>query len=185
MTDFENFEQLDDKDFFVRLVTDHYEHAWEEVNSQVGVTPIVSRERVEYAFETYHNNIAEIRVRLASQNPDHYKRAASLLDALNRAQVVTELEFNLDVLESLEQNTAVGLSHGDCQYRLKYVNFLETSCNQAMAFDLSFRCCQAYEPEENAKHYSPNYLENMCHYLCHHDDKNVGSLYLMLYSYFI
>jgi hypothetical protein len=182
MAVFKNFEQLDDKEFFVELVTDHHQHAWTEVNSQVGVTPVVSSERVEYAFETYHNNIVEIRVRLASQNPDHYKRAAALLDALNRAQIVTELEYDMSVLEGLEQNTAVGLSHGDCQYRLKYVNFLETSCNQAMAFDLSFRCCQAYE--KAAKGYSPNYLENVCHYLCHHDDKNVGSLYLILYSYF-
>lgn len=181
MADFERFEQLDTKEFFVEFVTEHFSSAWAEVTQAVGLTPVVDNDRVEFAYETYINNLNEIRVRLHSQNPDHYKRAAALLDALNRAEVIQDLEYDGVLKSSLEDNTAIGLSYDDCQFRLKFINFYETSANQIMAFDLAFRCCQAYEAGE--VRYSPNYLENMAHYLLENTDQNVQSLYMIFKSY--
>ncbi|PPQ16325.1 hypothetical protein CV770_26630 [Bradyrhizobium sp. AC87j1] len=181
MAEFERFEQLDAKDFFVEFVTQHFSTAWVEVTAPVGLSPVVDQERVEFAYETYINNLNEIRVRLHSQNPDHYKRAAALLDALNRAEVIQDLEYDGVLKSALEDNTAIGLSYHDCQYRLKFIDFYEASANQVMAFDLAFRCCQAYEAAEVK--YSPNYLENMVHYLCENTDQNVQSLYMIFKSY--
>ncbi|MGM4991300.1 hypothetical protein [Tardiphaga sp. 841_E9_N1_2] len=182
MAEFENFEQLDDEAFFVEFVTEHFKDAWDEIVSQVGLSPIVDETRVRFAFETYKNNLSEIRVRLHSQNPDHYKRGAALLDALNRAQVIQDVEYDGVLITTLQDYSAHGLSHADCEYRLKFIEFYENNSNQAMAFDIAMRCCQAYEDE--VKPYSPNYLENMVHYLCENDDQNVGSLYMVLKSYF-
>jgi hypothetical protein len=181
MAKFEQFEQLDDEAFFVEFVTEHFEKAWEEVTQQVGIRPVIDSARVKLAYDTYMINVEEIRVKLDSQNPDHYKRAASLLDALNRAQVIQNLEIDGHTYDSLENNTAVGLSYDDCQYRLKFFERFDDSGNQAMAFDVAFRCCEVYEAENRP--YNPNYFENMCHYLCENDKENVGSLYMIFKSY--
>jgi hypothetical protein len=181
MAEFENFEQLDDPTFFKKLVTEHFEKAWEEVVKPVGCTPVVDPDRVQVAYDAYRLSVEEMKVLLASQNPDHYKRGAALLDALNRTKVVVDIEVDGELVSELEANTIHGLSYDDCQYRLKFITFLEQNCNQAMAFDLAFRCCQAYEDRDLA--YTPNYLENMCHYLCENDSENVDSLYMIFKSY--
>jgi hypothetical protein len=181
MAEFENFEQLDDPDFFKELVTQHFENAWKEVADQVGCAPMVDPERVQVACDAYRLNVEEIRVLLDSQNPDHYKRAAALLDALNRAKVIVDYQVDETTVSELEGGTAHGLSYDDCQYRLRFLNYYVENGNQLMAFDLAFRCCQAYE--EADRQYTPNYLESMCHYLCEHDSENVDSLYMIFKSY--
>jgi hypothetical protein len=184
MAVFTNFEQLDDLIFFSEFIKSHYEeNDWNGVLEPVGVKPLADRNRLTLAHELYKSNLSEVRVRLHSQNPDHYKRAACLLDALNRAQVMQGFEYGGHSRESLEAGGILGLSHDDCQFRIKFLDFFEGNGNQLIAFDAAFRCCQTYE--ESDKPYSPNYLENMVHYLGEYDAQNVGSLYMIFKSYWV
>ncbi|MGD0331953.1 MAG: hypothetical protein ABSA90_01715 [Xanthobacteraceae bacterium] len=178
---FLRFEHLDNEAHFVEVVCTHLRDAWTEVTAPVGLTPAVDAERAKLAFGAYTQTLKEITKLLHSQNPDHYKRAAALLDALNRTEVITDLELDGPTLESLEDNTALGLSVDDCKFRLKFVRFYSEYCNQLMAFDLAFRCCAAYEKTDIP--YNPNYLENMCHYLKEHAHPNVDALYMIFKSY--
>jgi hypothetical protein len=163
MAVFERFEQLDDEGFFTGLVLEHYRDGWIELTAKVGCVPVIDADRIKLAFGAYTQTLNEIKNLLHSQNPDHYKRAAALLDALVRAELITELNVDPAYYSSLEDNSAHGLSYDDCQFRLKFIEFYKEYCNQLMAFDLAFRCCAVYESAK--KVYSPNYLENMCHYL--------------------
>lgn len=181
MVVFTRFEELDEEAFFVELVCGHYQNTWVEVTEQVGLTPVVDAGRAKLAFGAYAQNLREIKALLHSQNPDHYKRAAALLDVLNRTEVITGIELDDPLLQSFKDHTAHGLSNADCEYRLKFVQFYEEYCNQLMAFDLAFRCCAAYERSD--KPYNPNYLENMTHYLKEHTRANVDALYMIFKSY--
>lgn len=181
MVDFAEFAQLDDEGFFTALVTEHFTKGWETLHGALGKIPVVDAERVKFAFNTYKNNVEEVAVRLDSKNPDHYKRAACLLDALNRAEVIQDWETNDEYLASLEDGTAFGLSYDDCQYRLKFIRNYCDLGNQMMAFDLAFRCCETYE--DAPRPYTPNFFENIIHYLADHCQKNVGSLYMVLKAY--
>jgi hypothetical protein len=178
MAVFERFEQLDDETAFTAVVLEHYRDGWTALTAEVGCNPVLDEARIKLAFGAYTQTLNEIRQLLHSQNPDHYKRAAALLDALNRNEIIRELETDPDYIVSLEGNTAHGLSFDDCQFRLKFIDFYGEYCNQLMAFDLAFRCCAAYEAQ--IKTYSPNYLENMCHYL--KAQRSINSLYMIFKS---
>jgi hypothetical protein len=106
-----------------------------------------------------------------------------LLDALNRAQVIEDVEFDQARIDELESGLLHGLSHDDCQHEIKLIKLFEffgNNGNEGMAFDLAFRCCQTYETAD--KNYGPHFFESMIHHLCEHDG-NIGALYLIFKGY--
>lgn len=182
MVTFTRFEELEDAKFFEAFVTEHYaKDGWSDVIGAPGVTLVLDKDRVRFAFETYHNNLAELRLKVDSANPDHFKRAACLLDALNRASPMKDLQYGDNLVSDLVTGMAFGLSKGDCDYRAEYVRYMWDYGNQIIAFDLAFRCCQTYERANRP--YSPNYLENVAHYLSENEGKNVESLYMIFKTY--
>jgi hypothetical protein len=181
MVKFTKFEDLDDEGFFAALVTEHFTNSnWSDVFAPVGVEPIVDSERVKFAFEVYQNNLKELRLKVHSNNPDHLKRAACLLYALTRAEIITDMNYNGDLVSSLEEGTALGLSHDDCQHRYRFVEYIYRNGNYVLPFDLTFRCCQVYE--DRKKPYTFNYLEHVTRFL-EVGNADVESLHMLLTSY--
>jgi hypothetical protein len=81
MPTFENFEQLDDPDFFVRFVKEHFETAWPRIGAASGSRVLTDENVIKLAFDLYAANIRQYTVALHSKNPDHYKRSGAELFA--------------------------------------------------------------------------------------------------------
>jgi hypothetical protein len=183
MAKFTRFEDLDDPKAFGEIVTAHFTTAWDQITGAIKATPTVSKDRVSWAFERYQNNLKAFRLRVPSQNPDHYKRAACFLDALVQAQVIEEVEFDQQRCDELESGLAFGMSYDDMQYELrglKLFEFFGNNGNEGMAFDLAFRCCQTYETEN--KRYGAHFFESMIRHLGD-SDGSISGLYLIFKAY--
>lgn len=172
------FVSLEDEDFFVDFVGAFFRHAPEEISAVMRCRNKVDMDRLKYAFDLYKQNIERFAVLLKSSNPDHYKRAGALLQALLEAKAVSDvdLESNSDELES--GYTRVHL--GDAEHILPFVKFYETYFNEMMAFDLAYRCCAAYE--ECPREYDFDYLHNVCRYLKINANLPVDSLFMLFKS---
>jgi hypothetical protein len=193
MPDFKSFRDLDDVGLFTQIITDHFTHAWDEVTGAVSVTPVVSEERVGFAFELYQANLKALRLKVPSQDPDHYKRSACLLDALIHAQVIEDVTYDQGRIDELESGMMHGVNYDEAQEEvarikvegqamlLKLFEFFGHNANEGMAFDLAFRCCQTYETADRP--YGPHYFESVIHYLCEYDGGDIGGLYLIFKGY--
>lgn len=157
----EIFELLDNQEGFCGLVKAHYSDAPKEIAAVMWCSHELNDERIAYAAAEYRQSLTKLSVLLKSSNPDHYKRAGALLHALNSSDIVTKLnlESGGDDLESGFTRVTVG----DANHIVKFVEFYEIFHNQALAFDLAYRCCAAYEPTPRA--YDMDYLHNVCRYL--------------------
>jgi hypothetical protein len=181
MTTFSRFEELDDPDFFVMVVTEHFANSWGEVTGAVKVTPVVSGDRVALAYDIYQSELKEIRLLVPSRKPDHYKRAACLLHALVRAQVVEDVDYDTAYVEELESGMMMGVTYAHAQSELKLFEFLGNNGNEAMAFDFAFRCCQVYET--STKEYGENFFQTMVRHLCAYDGRDVHGLHLIFKAF--
>lgn len=180
MADFERFEQLDEKDFFLPFVASYFNDGWQRVSQASGSSVETGKEFIELAFDRYHINIQQYRVALKSKNPDQYKRAGALWHALYTAPPIIEVKWNPETERYLNGDN-VGVSVDDHNYWMNYTGWYADYCNQMMTFDLAFRCCQVYEQDK--KTYTKDYLDNICYYMAENTNINVGSFVMILKSY--
>ena len=174
----ELFDDLNDEAKFCAFVTKHFNEAPAEIAGLMGSKHNLDANRVAYAFREYQQSISEFAVYLDSKNPDHYKRAGALLHALATSKVVLSVE-----LESSSEDLESGFTRvlkGDAEHALTFVKFYETYFNQALAFDLAYRCCAAYE--DQPRPYDFDYLHNICRYMIGDTNLNVEACFIIFKS---
>jgi hypothetical protein len=144
MATFTRFEDLDDERFFIDFVDGYYAGGWARITNQAGTRLVTDRDRVQLAFQTYQLSLQQYQVALKSQNPDHYKRSGALLHALYKSSPIVEVAWDEGV-ERLRDFENVGVSYDDAQHWDNFIDWHDQYANEAMAFDIAFRCCQVYE----------------------------------------
>lgn len=117
---FERFEQLDEEDFFLSFVQEYFEGGWQRVAQASHSHLIADPAVIKLAHQQYHLSVERYALALPSQNPDHYKRAGSLLHALYQ-NPIAEVRW-ADEVARLKDQDAVGVSHADAEY---WNNFTE------------------------------------------------------------
>jgi hypothetical protein len=172
------FDKLTNKEDFCALVKGHFKSAPKQITALMHCEHNIDDARIEYAYEEYMQSISKFAVYLSSKNPDHYKRAGALLHALVTSKVVIDLdlESNGDDLES----GFTRVTKGDAEHNLPFVRFYETFFNQALAFDLAYQCCAAYE--DSPRGYDFDYFHNVCRYLYEEGNTNVESCFMLFKS---
>lgn len=173
------FSQLDDDAGFKSFVEENFTEAPKEITSVVRCANVIDRDRLEFAANEYSQNIGKFALLLNSENPDHYKRAGSLLHALYQSKPIISVHWE-STPEELESGfTRVNV--GDATHVLPFAKFYQEFYNEMMAFDLSFRCCASYELSTPPK-YDYDYLHNVCRYLKSNDNLSVDSLFMLFKS---
>ncbi|MGX1745001.1 MULTISPECIES: hypothetical protein [unclassified Brevundimonas] len=174
----ELFDELADRDQFCAIVKAHLAKAPQQIAALMHCEHEIDDARIEYAYEEYTQSINKFAVYLDSKNPDHYKRAGALLHALATSKVVVEIQ-----LEATGEDLEAGFTRvtkGDAEHMLPFVQFYETYFNQALAFDLAYQCCAAYEDEP--REYDFDYFHNVCRYLYEEANTNVESCFMLFKS---
>lgn len=172
------FSTLDDREGFVQFISEKYQAAPREIAAIMRCEQVLDAERIAYAHREYAQSLDRFSLYLHSENPDHYKRAGALLYALNVSKIVTDvqLEFSADELES-------GFSRvntNDAEHYSPFVRFYEEFHNEALAFQVAYRSCAAYEAEPRP--FSQDYLLNVCRYLKCETGLTVDSCFMLLKS---
>lgn len=172
------FKHLESKKAFCAFVKAHFQNAPQQIAALMHCDHDIDDARIEYAYDEYMQSISRFAVYLHSKNPDHYKRAGALLHALTTSKIVVDitLESNGDDLES----GFTRVTKGDAEHNLSFVRFYETYFNEALAFDLAYQCCAAYE--DSPREYNFDYLHNVCRYLYDEANTNVDSCFIMFKS---
>jgi hypothetical protein len=172
------FDRLDDTEYFVDFITKRITDAPLELSSVMFVRNVYDIERLSYAADEYRQNINKFAVLLHSRNPDHYKRAGSLLHALYQSQPIVSVECESSVEELEAGYTRVNF--GDAQHILPFAKFYNEYANEVMSFDIAYRCCASYESKPPS--YDFDYLHNVCRYLNLNKNLSVDSLFLLFKS---
>lgn len=181
---FQNFGQLDDEGFFVDFVDEQFLNGWPRVSKASGAKIVTDREAIKVAYQNYIASLSGYELKLPSKNPDHYKRAGSLLHGLYKAsdiKPIITLEWSADV-ERLKDHDGVGVSHGDAEYWNSFTDWYDDYCNQMMAFDLAFRCCEMHEAGKWK--YNKDFMDNICYYMADNTNLNVQSFIMIFKAYF-
>lgn len=173
-----SFHDLDDLASFKKIVTDHHTGFVGEVGV-LSANVNVDAERLDVAHSIYMSNVQTFQVLLGGGDPDNYKRAASLLQALYASKVITEYSGSSDA-EDAETGWNLRYSHADVQSDLNALKFYEIYHNEAAAFDLAFRCCDLYEDEVHS--YDEDYAACICNYLKANKNLSVESFFMLFKS---
>lgn len=184
MQAFKQFPDLDDETFFIDFVDEQFRLGWPRVSAVSGAKIATDREAIKVAFQTYAANLAGYKLALPSKNPDHYKRAGSFLHSLYKASAskkIITLEWDEEI-ERLKDHDGVGVSYNDAEYWNNFTRWYDDLCNEMMAFDLAFRCCEMHEQGE--WQYNKDFMDNMCFYMAENNNINVGSFVMILKAYF-
>lgn len=180
------FKKLEDETFFTEFVTERYTKVPAEITQIVWCKQTIDTARLKFACGEYKKSIEHFALYLESANPDHYKRAGALLHALYKAGVShleimrpaaeAECGFSQEVLDG----PAVMLNLGDNRYALSWLNFWKTYHNQALAFDVAYRCCCSYE--KNPTKLTLEYSHNVCRYLKAYSDLTMDDCFMLFRS---
>ena len=82
------FVDLENQSKFVSFVGAQLSNAPTEISAVMRYSNICYPARLAYAASEYQQNINKFAVLLDSNNPDHYKRAGSLLHALYQSKPI-------------------------------------------------------------------------------------------------
>lgn len=177
---FARFEDLDDEHFFAKFVTEYLHQGWKQAVDRSGSRIEIDPERVALASNTYQLTIQKYVVALSSANPDHYKRSGALLHALYDAAPITNVTWdeNAEYMRNFEN---LGVSYADAEHWDNYMSWFENYRNDAMAFDLAFRCCQMYEP--HVRDYNKDFLDNICYYMAENRQLSASSFMMILKAF--
>lgn len=131
----------------------------------------IDPDNVRFAHREYLQDIEVFERYLNSKNPDHYKRAGAVLHSLYKAKIIIRMELrNPD-------GSPADLSPFPLD---AFPVFWKEFHNQAVAFDIASKCCQAYELERRGYDYS--YSRNVCKYLKESPTLSVDSCYMLFHS---
>jgi len=180
MPKFQHFKQLEDPAFFHAFVTETYQASWEPLTKAADCELVIDQSLVRLAHTTYMANLGQYTERLHSANPDHFKRAGSLLHALYKTGPVTDVKWSRQV-DDLRTNLTLGTTHAEAEEWDKFYKFFDDYWNEAMAFDLAYRCCQVFV--RTKKEYDYDFLHNVCYYMKENTDISVGSFIMMLKAF--
>lgn len=181
MDDF--FRKLDEQEYFEKFVTDFFASVPDEMATILECCPDIDKERVAYAHGEYVQNVQKFSVILHSADPDHYKRAGSLLHALYQSKVIDSVGF-VAPLDDIESGLGpVHIHNGDvADDELDFARFYQEYANEMLAFILAFRCCSAYETTR--KEYDFDYLRTVCVYMKKNANLSVESFFMLFKSLF-
>jgi len=140
----------------------------------------VDDERLDYAYRAYTQNIKKLALQLYSENPDHYKRAGALLQAVHSAAIINGVNFvaNLDDIEC--GFSPIHMRHNDTVSEMPFARFFEQYANEMNSFILAYRCCAVYEPEPRI--YNDDYLHVVCVFLNGEKNHSVENLFMIFKS---
>lgn len=171
--------QLEDEDFFVQKVGAHY-RSTDDYGDLLSCEVIVEEDRLKWAHQDYLQGVREFSIRLASGDPDHYKRCGALLRALYKIKPIVSVEFDPPLAEFDTLFTPIGVTHADAQYQLSLGRFYDVYHNEMTAFSFAYNVCCMYEPEP--AQISDAYIHTMCTYLSSSDNLSADSLYMIFKS---
>ena len=172
------FTKLQDEDYFHEFVTSYFSQIPTEMAEILECKPIVDDEAVKFAYGEYQQNIRSFAFQLDSKDPDHYKRAGSLLHALYTFPVISDVGFAAD-LEDIECGFGpVQIHHADINGgELDFAQFYDEYHNQMLAFMFAFQSCAAYEPDP--RDYDFNFLRTMCVYMGNNSNLSLETFFMI------
>lgn len=174
------FTSLEDEAYFKDFVRASFSAIPDEMGSIFDCTVEIEEKRLDYAYRAYKQNIAQLALQLFSETPDHYKRAASLLQALHASGGVMEVSFAC-ALDDIECGfSPIHMRYGDTVKEMPFARFYEQYANEMNEFVLAYRCCAAYEPKP--RRYDLDYLHNICVFLSSEANHSVESLFMIFKS---
>lgn len=174
------FKLLDDEEAFKQFVGDFYRRSPSELGTLINCTFEVDDARLALAYQTYMLAIDTFGVLLASENPDHHKRAGALLHALYKTKPIINLSFDPELNDVDTISTPLGVTYSEAENELSFAAFYAEYHNEMTAFFLAFGCCSMYEPE--ARGYSMPYLHDVCMYLKNNEELSFESLFMLFKS---
>jgi hypothetical protein len=171
--------ELDDEAYFVERVGAHFRNT-DDYGGLLSCTVTVDDERLRWAHKEYQQGVQEFSIRLASGDPDHYKRSGVLLRALYRIRPITNVEFDPELDEFDSLFTPIGVSNADAEYALSLGRTFKLYHNELTAFSYAYNVCAMYE--DAPVEVSAAYLHTMCVYLASSDNLSAESLYMIFKS---
>lgn len=171
--------ELEDESHFVAFVGDHFRNT-QQFGDLLSCEVTVDDERLKWAHKEYQQGVREFSIRLASGDPDHYKRSGALLRALYRIKPIVAVEFDPLIEEFDTLSTPIGTSHSDSQYALSLGRTFSTYHNELLAFAIAYNICRMYEA--NPVDVTDAYIHTMCVYLSSSDNLSADSLYMIFKS---
>lgn len=169
------FEELGDKKKYCEILTDLYRDAPKKISDLFKCTITVDAAEIEKSYDEYTAYIQYFAGLLDSGSPDHYKRAGSLLLALNGRDIVKAIDCSLDKSPIDIHDGCflpIGLSHADKEHIYPYLTTFEKFPNPVMAFNICYRFMSLYETNVKNLFYSIEYYQVICTLL--DKDKKVG-----------
>jgi hypothetical protein len=171
------FTDLENEKFFVEFVRKCYQGVPGEITDVMWCTQEIDENRLKYAHAEYKQNIEKFALYLESSNPDHCKRAGALLHALYKSDISAFKP------ESTAEELDAGFTRinvGDAKHVLPFLTFWEMYYNQALAFDVAYRCCAAYEKDPTEL--TVEYFHNVCRYLKASNNLTIDDCYMLFKS---
>ena len=172
------FDELNGEESFVEFVSKKYAEAPQEIAHVMHCEIVTDRERIKLAYGQYTQNLEKFTVLLKSSNPDHYKRSGALLHCLYQTDIILSVDPESTADELDAGYSRVG--QFDADHITEFVRFYEGYYNQFHAFDLSYRCCAAYEYV--SRPYNFDYLQNMCRYLKGQSNLSLETMFMIFKS---
>lgn len=174
------FEQLEDREFFKTFVAGFFSRIPHEMDAVLECEVSVDEEKLDLAFDQYAENVAYFRARVFSENPDHYKRAGALLQALCEHNVIGSISF-VASLDSIETGfSPLGINHSESSKAMPFARFFEEYANEMNSFIFTYRCCATYEKKPRT--YDIDYLNTMCVFLKSETNQSAENTFLIFKS---
>lgn len=170
---------LEDEGYFVEQVGNHFRNT-KDYGNLLSCEVKVDDDRLRWAHGAYLQGVSEFSIRLASGDPDHYKRCGVLLQALYRIKPIVAIEFNPELDEVDTLSTPLGVNHSDAEETLSMGRTFQIYHNELTSFSYAYNVCAMYETDPVK--IDSKYIHNMCVYLESNDNLSAESLYMVFMS---
>lgn len=155
------FQLLDTKDGYCDVIARLYRDAPEKIKIFLSCSIDIDHNEIEKSYDEYSAYIEYFSKTLNSGNPDQYKRAGSLLLALNEREIVKNISYNAGAPVDVDDECflPMGLSLEDKRHILPYLEIFKKNPNSVMAFNICYRLMAQYEQKTKNLLYSLEYFE--------------------------
>ena len=174
------FRELEDEGNFVARVGDYFRSAPSELGGIISCAIEVDDERLRYAFNEYEQDIKRFAIFLQSGDPDHHKRAGSLLHALYVSKPIVAVEFDPKLVDVDTLSTPLGITYGDAEGELSFGHFFDEYYNEFTAFSLAYAVWRQFVAEPTDIDFE--YVHTVCVYLRNNGNLSVESLFILFKS---
>lgn len=172
------FVLIEEKTQFEKLAQDAATACPAELQHYFTMKNNLSNEAIGLAHEKYVLEIKRYTAYLPSKEPDHYKRAGALLQALCSNPIISKVGLppGLEDPQSIKDGFSQ-IPNADAETVGKCLQFYVDYVNQFAAFDIALRACCTHEP--TVKNLDFPTVHNICHYL--RTNNLVSDSYFMLF----